>query len=116
MATEIPSAGYEQLRDYVQNNWGFISVLDDTGTEITRIDVAADGRASWSTGAQTRSITVTVAGSDADVTTPVTISGSELYDSDVATDVLSSDSFTGATLEKDADELTVEHEVQVPQV
>ena len=115
MATELPNAGYEDLREYVRDNWDYIELQDDVDDQVTRIDVDTDDRASWATDGDIRRVTVTVSGSDADVTTPVTITSSHLFKADSGGNSLSNDSFSGATLEEDGDELTVEHEVQVPQ-
>lgn len=116
MATELPTAGYEDLRTHIQSTWGYVELQDDTGAQVTRVEIANDTRASWSQSGDTRTVTFTVSGSDADVTTPVTVASSHLFSAATGGDSLSNDSFSGANLEEDGDELTVEHEVQVPQV
>lgn len=116
MASEIPSAGYTDLRDYVRNNWDYIELVDDTDSVVLRVSVSGDSRASWTDNGQTQLAEITVSGSDADITTPVTIDESRLFDVSSGGSAYSSDTFAAATLQQDSDELTVQHEVQIPQV
>jgi len=127
MAQELPNAGYESIRDLINSSrsapsqWDYIALVDDSGTEVIRVSITGDGDASWSTEDQDSSgsnetmvVTYTITG--ADVTTPVTINTSQLYDTSSGGSPLSEDTFTDATLNSDSDELTVEHRVEVPQV
>lgn len=116
MATEIPSAGYTDLRDYVRNNWDYIELVDDTGSQVLRVSVSGDSRASWTDNGQTQLAEITVTGGDSDITTPVTIAESALFDVASGGSAYSTDTFTNATLDQSGDELTVQHEVQIPQV
>lgn len=116
MASEIPTAGYTDLRDHVRNNWDYIELVDDTGSAVLRVSVSGDSRASWTDNGQTQLAEITVSGSDSDITTSVTIAESRLFDVASAGSAYSSDTFANATLSQDTDELTVQHEVQVPQV
>ncbi|AXR81485.1 hypothetical protein [Natrarchaeobaculum sulfurireducens] len=115
MATELPDAGYDDLRDHVQDSWSHIELQDDDDEQVTRIEIDDDDRASWSEDGDIRTVTVTVSGSDDDIDTPVTVESTHLFNTETGGDSLSNDSFSGATLEEDGDELTVEHEVQIPQ-
>lgn len=129
MPTELTEAGYESIRDLVRSaatapaQWDYIALIDDTGSEVLRVSVTGDSRASWSEEDQdvsgtdeTMVATITVSGGDADITTPVTINESRLYDTNSGGSSLSEDTFTNATLQASSDELTVEHRIEVPQV
>jgi len=116
MASPLTSDGYQDLRETVYNDWTFLALVDDTGTEVTRIDVVNDTRASFSSDATTNpvEITVTVTGGDSDITTPVTIDTTESYRTSSATTPLAADTFTNATLEASNDELTITHQIEIP--
>jgi len=123
--SDFNTAGYADLREYLvsASGWSHIALVDDTGTEETRIDIANDSRASWgdpSTNGVT--LTVTINGSDSDISTPVELARSELHESNSATDAmhddqLQDDSGTDANaIVGSGDELVIEHTVELPQV
>lgn len=114
MATELPTAGYEDLRDHAQTAWDYVELVDDADAVVTRFQISTDTRASWVTNGNVRELTVTVKGSDADITTPVTIVESRLFDVSTGGSALSADTFTGATLDADGDELTITHKLEIP--
>lgn len=129
MATELTNAGYESIRDLVRSaatapaQWDYIALIDDTGSEVTRVSITGDSRASWSEEDQdsdatdeTMTATITVTGGDSDISTPVTIVESRLFDVSTGGSSLSEDTFTQATLEASSDQLKVEHKVEVPRV
>lgn len=127
--TELPTAGYVSIRDLIKSSatapsqWDYIALVDDGGSEELRVSITGDSRAGWSekdkdadTENETMVATIEVSGSDADITQPVTIVESRLYDVSSGGSPLSTDTFTGATIDEDSDDLKVEHEVEVPQV
>jgi len=119
--TQFDSAGFEDLRTYLQNNWAFIAVLDDAGAEQLRWDVAANSSASFTSGASSNPLTaeLTVTGQDiqdAGGTLPVTIKTTEVYKSGPASTRMGSDSMTDATLESSADEVVITHDYEMPPV
>jgi|GEM_PF-2294294 len=127
MPTELTGAGYESLRDLINSSrtapsqWDYIALVDDAGNEVIRVSITGDADASWSTQDQDSSgtdetmvVTYTVTG--ADVTTPVTIVKSELYDTGSGGSPLSEDTFDNAVISSDSDELVVEHKVETPRV
>ena len=129
MAQEITESGYESFRQLVKSadaapsQWDYIELVDDTDTAVTRVSITGDSRASWSeldkdtSGSdETMEATITVTGGDADISTPVTIVESRLFDTSSGGNAKSVDTFTQATLDADSDELTVEHQAEVPQV
>ena len=115
--SEIKTAGYQDLRDHIESTWAYIELRDNEGTAIVRIPVS-DPRVSWthSPGAQVLELTVTVKGSDADIPVPQTIAGSALYKVAAAGNALSEETFTAFTIMAAEDEITIKHQVQVPQV
>lgn len=120
MTTPHTDTGDEDLRNYIQNNWTFIALIDDSGTEETRIDIQNDSRASFTSGSGSNPLTieVTVEGADSDITTPVTLAESELYKTSGASNALSGDTFAegSATISADADTLVVTHDIEQPQL
>ena len=120
MASSFDTAGYTDVRDYIQNNWTHIALVDDAGNEVTRIDVTADSRSSWSSGSGTNPLeaTITVTGGDSDIDVAtngaVTIVRTESYKGSGASTRMAADPFTNATLEATEDELTITHQIEVP--
>ena len=113
------SAGYQDLRDYIEANWQYIEIRDTGGAAIVRLPVS-DPRVEWvhSGGAQTLQLRVVLTGSDSDVPVPVTARSSAIFK------VASGGSAFGvetlaegdATISADPDNITITHSIQVPQV
>lgn len=118
MATEIREDGYQTLRDFIESDWTYVELRDDDDSQVTRIDIDDDARASWEhdAGAQTLEVEVTVEGSDDDIPTPTTFTASASYNTDTDGDELAWDDFPDATIETDDDTLVVTHQIEVPQV
>lgn len=114
---EITQAAYQNLRDYIQSNWKYIELQDDTGVAIVRLS-PSDSRVTWThtAGEQTLKLQVIIKGSDTDVTAPKTFSKSVIYNVATGGSQLSVESFTPFTIEGDQDELTVIHSIEVPKV
>lgn len=112
---EITASAYSDLRNYIQTNWQYIELQDETGTAILRLS-PADSRVTSIIEGNSVKITVVVKGSDTDIVAPKTFSKSVIYN--VATDgtPFSTESFTAFTIETDQDELTVIHNIEIPQV
>lgn len=117
MATEIPEAGYQDIRDYIQNNWTYIALIGPGDVEITRIPIS-DERANWmhEPNAQELVYVVTVTGADAEITLPCQIIGSKLYKTASGGSAMSETTFDEYVLRGNEDSLTVRHRVQVPQI
>jgi len=122
--SDFNAAGYTDLREYVTSasGWSHIALIDDAGNEETRIDIQNDSRASWGDASTNPvTLTVTINGSDSDISTPVELSRSELHESDSAAtpmhdDQLTDDSGTAANaIVGSGDELVIEHTVKLPQ-
>lgn len=121
MPTQFDAAGFEDLRQYVQNNWDHIALLDTGGTEHLRIDVPNDSRASFSSDYTSNPVTatITITGQDlidAGATLPVTLDTTETYKTDAATSRTSHDTHTDATLEASSDEVTITHDYEQPPI
>lgn len=119
MSTQFDSAGFSDLRSYIQSNWPFVAVIDDSGNEVLRWDVAANSNASWSSGPSSNPLeaTLVITGQDivdAGGSTPVTIDLTESYKTSSATTRMCGDPFTNATLEAPADEVTITHQLSLP--
>jgi len=115
------SEGYTDLRNYLQNNWNHIAVLDDTGTEQIRLEVGTDSNATFISDSSTNPLTaeLVVSGQniqDAGGSLPVTLNKTEAYKSSSATTVMGSDTMSDATLEQSGDEVTITHDYEMPQI
>lgn len=120
MASPFSADGYADLRSYVQSNWNWIAVLDDSGSEVLRWDISSNANAQWTSGPSGNPLTaeLTITGQtlvDAGSTLPVTLASTEAYQSSSATAPMGSDSMTNATLEADNDTLTITHHYELPQ-
>jgi len=114
---EITQAAYQNLRDYIQSNWKYIELQDDTGVSIIRLS-PSDSRVTWthSAGEQTLKLQVVIKGSDAEITFPQTLAKSLTYSVATGGSPFSEESFPPFTFVGDQDELTVIHSIEVPKV
>lgn len=112
---EISTAGYSELRSFIQSDWKYIALVSETDTEILRLDATTDARCTLSVVGNDVVYTVVVKGSDADIIAPVTIAGSKIYDVATGGSAYGNETFTPFTIEGDQDELTVTYSIQVPQ-
>jgi hypothetical protein len=113
------SDGYADLRNYIQNNWTHISLVNDGGSESIRLEVGVDTNTSWSSDATSNPLeaTLTITGSDiqnAGGSLPVTLTKSRSHKDSTTSTVLAEDTYTNATLEAANDELTVTHTIELP--
>lgn len=120
----VTTAGYQDLRDYIQANWLFIEIRDASvagagGAAIVRLPLS-DARVDWvhTANAQTLQLRVTLTGSDADVPVPVTARSSVIFKVAAGGNPLSSEVLVegDATINADADQIVITHSIQVPQV
>ena len=115
------TAGETDIRQYIQNTWNYVVLVDDTGSEITRINIDTDDRASWSKDYTNNPVeaTITVKGSQDDIVDPdategTMISKTQSVVSDSSTVVLSEDIDTDVLIEADNDEVIVTHRIEYP--
>ena len=113
---EITGTAYQDIRDYIQGNWSYIALKSDVNAEIMRIKTD-DSRVKWlhGQGAQTLILELRLTGLDFK-TKPQKISKVELYKESSGGTPLVSESFTTVTIEVDADKITINLSIQVPQV
>ncbi|MCI1592550.1 hypothetical protein [Heyndrickxia oleronia] len=114
---EITSQAYADLRKYIQSNWQYIELQDETGTSIVRLS-PNDSRVTWThaEGDQTLKLQIVVKGSDSDIVKPSTFVKSAIFNVVTGGQPYSVESFTPFTLEQNEDELTVIHSIQVPKL
>lgn len=123
---EISEAGYENLRDAMEGNplpWKYIELQTSIGTKITRRQIGLAGSGATlearENGGQTIVFKVVVNGGDPGMPTlPVTAAKSVIkdQDSDEAPGLSIETLSTSFTFQESADQLTVYHKVQVPEV
>lgn len=123
MPSEIREAGYETIRDWLASasGWDYVALIDDTGAEVTRISISGDSRAAWvhADGSQVLEAEIQISGSDSDIPTPTTFLESASYQVDASTGgtEMARDAFSDqATISQDADDLTITHQVEIPEV
>ena len=116
---EIATKGYEDLRAYVEATWKYIELQNSSGTAIIRKDIG-DARVTWNhtAGAQTLQLKFVVKGSDADLSglLPKTFAKSAIFKVATGGDSMTTETFTSFTMAVADDQLTVIHNIQVPQV
>ena len=113
------SSGYTDLRGYVKNNWNYIAVLDDTGTEQLRWDVLNNSNVTITSDATSNPLTaeLSVTGQDiqdAGGSLPVTLAETQAYQGSATSTSMGSDTMTDATLEKSGDTVTITHNYELP--
>lgn len=116
MANATPFA-YEDLRNYIVANWRYIELRDSLGNPFVRLSTS-DTRVSWTheAGSQILELTVTIQGSNSDITLPSTFAQSAIFKDATSTDAVSIESFPAFTMEGVGDELTIKHRIEVPRV
>lgn len=114
---EVTTAAYEDIRAYIEANWDFLEPYDDGDSAITRVDTS-DDRITWvhADGAQTLQLEGVFSGDDSDITLPVTFAGSRVFDVDSGGSAYSDETYTNFTMEATDDEITITHEIEVPEV
>lgn len=119
---EVLTNGYEALRagiDPNATNQSFdVIELTNSGTGVVRLSTS-DSRVTVNSAAEANpyEIEVTVTGADSEITQPQTIDGSRVYEADAAgEEVTPIETFSSVTLDNDQDELTVRHQIEIPQI
>lgn len=114
---DYASGGYDDVRNYVYNNHTWLAIIDDSGTEVTRIDLSSSSLVTEESDAGSNPIEYMIELSGADIesagaTLPITLTDMELYDSSSSSTVFATDEFrdssdnsTTATLEAPADKI-----------
>jgi len=110
--SEVNSAGYADLRTYVRENWQ-VQLYDGSQATVLTLE-ESDSRVSVNTSGSSLVYTIQLAGADADITVPQTLSGGRLVKG--GTVVAPNEAFAegDATLGGDADEVTVTSTFTMP--
>ena len=114
---EITPQAYANIREHINNGWTYIELQDDAGNAILRLG-SDDARVSWihQEGATALLRQVVITGKDTDITLPQTFAKSAIYNVATGGTAFSLETFNSFTLETVNDELTIVHELQIPQV
>lgn len=116
--SEINKVGYDKLRDFVKNSWKYIELQDKAGNPVIRKEATL---ISHTDGENIIKFQVVVKGSDvkATETNPVTIAKSAIFDVATGGKAIADKDFDTSdvtTLTKDVDQITVVHQINVPEV
>ncbi|MBS3679950.1 hypothetical protein KGF86_06975 [Ornithinibacillus massiliensis] len=138
---EITEAAYQQLRQYIIENWQFIELRDQTNIPIIRLS-PDDERVTWVhqmiEGEQeivdydelfnpiygepkrllpnTLQLQIVIKGNDPDITLPQTFAKSVIYNVPNNGEAISEETFEPFNMQNQNDQLTVIHNIQVPQL
>lgn len=115
------NAGYTNIRAHLQNTWNWVAVVDSNGNEQLRWQVDANPNTTWASDSSSNPLRaeLTVTGQDildAGGSLPVTLTRTETFTSETATQRTSYDSYTDAPLQVANDEVVITHSYEVPQI
>lgn len=122
--SELTLAGYQTFRDYINSSnatpsaWDYIEIYDDAGNAVTRVSITGDTRCQWLDvdGDNVLKVEFDVTGSDSDISLPVTLQKSALWNaSSGGTQATVKEQFADATLNQSGDNVTITHTVKIPQ-
>lgn len=112
---QITEYGWETIRNFIEENWKYIELQNETGTAIIRLGVG-DSRVTWThvDGATTLELQIKITG--ADITLPATIAKTAIFNVAIGGSVIATADVEVTTLTQTIDELTVVANIQVPTV
>ena len=115
---EITNAGYLALRNFVQSTFKFVSIVDNLGAEVMRLEIGVDSRANWThvAGANPLEVTVNLTGANAEISEPRTFTGVYLYNAASGGLALCGGNHTQFTMEADDDTLQIKVQIELPTV
>ena len=115
--TALTDEGHDDLRAAVIARWLYVEIRDELGAAIMRLEIDTDVRCTIADEPASDRVKVTVAlkGDDAEITLPETVQYSALYKVAVAGDSMDTAEFTPFTFGNAADELTIEHYIEIPE-
>lgn len=119
--TEITSAGYQSLRDYIENGtgpgWEYVELRDEDGNVWERLPVT-DERVEWThtEGANPVVLEITLSGDDPEMDLPETFKEVALYEVETGGDAMADGTITETTLEQPSDQIIIRAEIEVPEV
>lgn len=119
MSTEITAEGYLDIRNYIESasGWPWVEVRDDTSTPWGRFNTT-DPRVEWTheVGANPLELSISLTGSDADMTLPETFAEVAFFKEEIGGDALAAGPITNVTLEQTTDQLVIKAQVEVPEI
>jgi len=119
LAIEFDSSGYEWIREtLIRNSSLHIELQDSNGNAIVRLPLS-DSRVSWThtQGANPMELSVTITGSDSEISLPVTIDQGMLFPDASSTDPLGLvQSVSTTELTQSADKATIKCPLEVPKI
>jgi len=110
---EISTAAYQDLRNYIQTNWKYIELQNESGTSIVRLS-PSDSRVTSVIEGNKVKLTIVLKGSDADIVEPLTFVKSVIYNVATGGTPFSTETYEPFTLVGADDEITVNHSIQIP--
>lgn len=124
--SELLAAGYQTLKDYANSSaatpssWDYIEIYDDAGNAVTRVSITGDGRCQWLDvdGDKTLKVEFDVTGSDGDISLPVTLQKSAIWNDTSANggdQITVKEQYADATLNQSGDNVTITHTINIPQ-
>jgi hypothetical protein len=124
--SELLSSGYQTIKDYANSSnatppdWDYIEIYDDSDTAVTRVSITSDARCQWLDvdGDKTLKVEFVVTGSDSDISLPVTIHKSAIWNDtsgNGGVQITAKESFADATLNQSGDKVTITHTIDIPQ-
>lgn len=121
---ELLSSGYQTIRDFANSSattpssWDYIEIYDDASNAVTRVSITGDSRCQWldKDGDSVLKVEFVVQGSDSDITQPVTLESSAIWNaSSGGSQITTKEQFASATLNQDGDKVTITHTLKIPQ-
>jgi len=122
--SELTTQGYQTFRDYVNSSattpspWDYIEIYDDSGSAVTRVSITGDSRCQWkdTDGDNVLEVEFVVSGSDSDISPPVTLQKSSLWNAGSGgSQCTVEEQFADATLNQSGDTVTITHTIKIPQ-
>ena len=110
------NAGHQDIRTYLKNNWNWIAVVADNGSEQLRWDTLNNGNVTIISDETNNPVTVEleITGADVSGNLPVTLTKTEAYKGSGTSSSMGSDTMTNATLEANGDTVTITHNYEHP--
>jgi len=115
--SQISEYNYMKVRDLQESLIKYIEIRDNLGVKIVRIPIT-DPRVThtFDRTKQEQTYTILISGSDTDITLPITIGGTALFETAISTDELSSETTTAFLLNATGDTCTITYKLQIPEV
>ena len=113
---EFLEAGYQDIRDHVENTWTYVEVRDDEDSVVLRIG-AEDERVEWTHDPESQELRLELllSGSDEEITVgTTTVNKSVIYKTDDGGEPLAEEYYSPFVFDQEEDELLIVHRLQIP--